>query len=333
MSRRPPIHDPAARANDEAARLLKQLPGPSFGAEVRVHRAVARSLDENPMLRPGPRSSWLLPALGAAVGAVLVAFGVWWGAGLAVDPEVVPLAAALDSPAVWRSQALTSGVALSFQGSGDVGGDSAHPRIDWERGVLNVEVVPGRGIDLQVRTREATVQVVGTGFSVTRDALGTQVHVLHGRVSVDCGGGDSVFLDPGDDHTCLPRSAAAMLGRARTLQARGASAGEVSAAVDRGLAQAGAEGTSGAVIEELRVLRIESLAQAGRAADALAEADAYLTGPAPARAAEVLRLAGQLESQRSGCASAAQRVEARAVALGLDAATLAGLQPCGEPGR
>ena len=333
MNRKPPTLDPQERANDAASRLLQQLPGPSFGAELRVRRAVARSVDENPVLRPQPRSAWLVPALGAAMGGVLVAFGVWWGGAMSPEPLVIPLGAALDSPAAWRSEAVTKGVALSFQGSGEVGGDSEHPRIDWDRGVLNVEVVPGRGIDLQVRTREATVSVVGTGFSVTRDALGTQVHVLHGRVSVDCGGGESVFLNPGDDHTCLPRSAAAMLGRARTLQARGASAAEVYAAVDRGLAQSGAEGTSGAVIEELRVLRIETLAQSGRVAEALEEADAYLSGAAPARASEVLRLAGRLERQRSDCATAAQRVEARAVGLGLDAAAVAGLQPCGDPGR
>lgn len=329
MTRRPPIDDGDRRANEEAARLLRQLPTPAFGADVRVRRAVARSVDENPVLRQEPRSAWLLPALGVAAGAVLVAFGVWWGGFVTPPPTVVPLAAALESPEVWRSTAVTSGVALSFQGTGEVGGDSLHPRIDWDRGVLNVEVMPGMGIDLQVRTREATVVVVGTGFSVTRDALGTQVQVLHGRVSVDCGGGDSAFLDPGDDHTCLPRSAAAMLGRARALQARGASAAEVSAAVERGLAFT--EGTSGAVGEELRVLRIETLATSGHVADALAEAAAYLAGPAPARGAEVVRLVGVLEAQRSGCGVAQEQVLAHAARLGLD--PMVGLLPCGDPGR
>ena len=44
-----------------------------------------------------------------------------------------------------------------------------------------LEVSPDRGVYLGVYTEEATVVVIGTGFDVRRDPLGTSVEVRHGR--------------------------------------------------------------------------------------------------------------------------------------------------------
>jgi hypothetical protein len=105
----------------------------------------------------------------------------------------------------------------------DRGDHHAHPRLEWEQGTLKVEVEPERGIDLAVHTREAEVRVVGTRFSVTRDALGTGVVVTHGHVAVLCADGEKALLGAGEARVCPPTHAAGLLGRANALAAAEAS--------------------------------------------------------------------------------------------------------------
>lgn len=296
-----PLDPPSSEAADRLARdLLSNLPGPPPGAELRVRHAVRTSL-----ATPGRR--WWLWAGGGL--ATLAAAGFAWVA-LQSPPPVppAPLARTLESADGWTSEALMNEVSLSFSGNGAVSGTTESPRIDWERGTVNVEVQPNRGIHLTVETREAEVRVVGTGFSVSRDALGTRVEVLHGKVAVTCTTGESVTLEGGAGHTCLPSSPAALLGRARAQDAAGADPAEVLATLERGLALA----SPGPVQDELRVRRIEALVAAGRVDHALTAAREYLDAGAALRRTEVRRIAANLGYRAGGCAAA----RADLVALG-----------------
>lgn len=286
----------------EARALLGALPRPSPGASVRVRRALDRSLDALPPFEVAPprRWPWVLGGLGTfAAAAAAVA---WFVAQPPPLAPAAPLAVALESPADWHSEALSPDVSLNFQGTGAVAGDTRAPRIQWERGALTVEVTPQRGIDLVVATREAEVRVVGTGFTVSRDALGTHVAVLHGRVEVRCGAGEPRFLGGGETESCLPTSAAGLLGRARALQAAGAGPAAVLAAVEDGLDRTTSEG---ALRDELRVMRIALLGSLGRHGEALADAQGYLDRPSAPRSIEVFRMAAQLALADGGCAAAA----------------------------
>ena len=146
--------------HDEAAytELLRALPSAAPGAAARVRARLQR-----------PSRTPLLPVF-ALGGVALAAVGLLL---LRLIPSASPsLTATLDAPEVWEGLAPTPEVTLDFQGQGVLAGTERAPRLTWETGTLKVEVEPNQGIDLQVTTREAEVRVVGTGFSVTRDALG-----------------------------------------------------------------------------------------------------------------------------------------------------------------
>jgi hypothetical protein len=202
-------------------------------------------------------------------------------------------------------------VQLSYRGSGTVGGAVRKPRIDWEVGTLRVEVEPDRGIDLRVDTREAEIRVIGTGFTVERDALGTRVAVAHGQVAVNCSDGGSASLLPGASITCRPTHAAGLLGRARALEASGAGPQPVLESAERGLAA----GPSEAVREELELIRIEALAASGREAEAL-EAVARALPLATVRATELRHVAARVAMRSSGCAAALPHLAALAATPG-----------------
>ncbi len=288
-----PLDPPSSDAADRQARaLLARLPGPPPGAELRVRHAVRTTL-----ATPGPR--WWLWAGGVALTASAAA-AAWVTLQAPPPAPPAPLAQTLQSAGGWTSESLLNEVSLSFSGNGAVKGTTVKPEISWERGTVNVEVQPNRGIDLTVTTREADVRVVGTGFSVTRDALGTRVAVLHGKVAVTCTSGESVTLEGGASHVCLPNSPAALLGRARAQEAAGAPAADVLATLERGLALT----SPGPVQDELRVRRIEVLVQVGKGPEALEAARAYLDGGAALRRVEVRRMAANLAYSAGGCAAA-----------------------------
>lgn len=168
------------------------------------------------------------------------------------------------------------------------------PHIHWEAGTLAIDVTPNRGIDLVVETDEGSVQVVGTAFAVTRDALGTHVSVDRGHVRVSCVAGTERALGAGDETTCLPLRAAAWLGRAQALLVAGQPTDDVLDAITHGLALAApADPASG----ELVALRIRVLVDAGRYPEALAAAYAYLASGAATRRGEVEALAAELRGR------------------------------------
>ncbi len=181
-------------------------------------------------------------------------------------------------------------------------GSQSAPRIDWQRGTLNVEVTPDRGLDVRIQTREANIQVVGTGFTVTRDALGTAVEVRHGVVETSCADEAPVSLRQGDEITCLPSSAAGLLGRARALREAGADASLIAASLDRGLGLATLADPIGA---ELGAMKVEVLAASGDDLAALDAARALIAAGGGSRRADVLRFAAELARSEGGCAAAA----------------------------
>jgi ferric-dicitrate binding protein FerR (iron transport regulator) len=264
--------------------VLTHLPEPRSGAEQRV---LAR-LDE--------RRKWRVrPALvaGLALAAVLLV------ALRTLYVPVLPLADGLRADDDWVVESPTKDVALKFRGRGTLAGTSREPRIDWETGTLEVEVTPNRGIDLAVITREAEVRVVGTGFAVTRDALGTRVEVSHGHVAVMCADGQKALLGAGEETTCLPTQPSALLGRAHALADDGADPTLVLDAADRGLAG----NPSGPVRTELALVRVETLTRLGRADEALNAANAALPS-ASGRADDLRRLAARNALVTGGCGAA-----------------------------
>jgi hypothetical protein len=192
-------------------------------------------------------------------------------------------------------RALTELVRLDYQGAGTVDGTERTPHIRWEAGTLDVEVTPGAGVDLSVETDEALVHVVGTAFSVTRDAMGTKVAVTRGHVRVTCTGAASEQLVVGGQAECLPVRAAAWIGRVQALMAASRPVDEILSSVDRGISLAG---PGDPATGELVAMRIRVLMDSSRYEDALAAAESYLASGATPRRAEVEALATELRSRR-----------------------------------
>jgi ferric-dicitrate binding protein FerR (iron transport regulator) len=163
-----------------------------------------------------------------------------------------------------------------------------------------VEVVPDRGVRLSVETPEAEVRVVGTGFTVERDALGTRVEVRHGRVEVDCGAEVTRLLREGDTVTCLPRTAGGLLGRALALQAQNAPGEEILSVLERALAL---PDVSTSHADELGAHRVRVLLSLHRDAEALEAARRYLGGAPGLRRQAVERYAATAAVRLGGCAT------------------------------
>lgn len=288
---------------------LGRLADPTAAARARVLREVARSRQalETPWrasliggARPHP--VWRAPAF-AAAGLAAIAIAVVWNINdraMVVEPTA-PIAL-VEPPAVLAPMDVTAtetavfsptpGVSLTSLGQGTVSGTSTSPIVAWRRGRLDVEVEPERGIGLVVQTDEGDVRVVGTGFTVERDLLGTRVSVHHGRVIVACRGVDDLTLGADERATCAPSSPAGLLGRARTLAQRGAPVADILAATDAGLASGGSENAIGG---ELLYLRMKTQQRAGLDDEVRRTAAQYVaTGQTPRRA-EALRLAGSAQ--------------------------------------
>lgn len=274
-------------------RLLADLPEPAPGADVRVARRLARTMAVQP-------SAW--SRLPLRVGAYTGGLAAAATAIFFVAHRPAPVDVALVSDVGFVTHNLPK-ASVTFRGDGRMDGDEQAPRIAWQRGILHVEVQPEQGVDLRVETREAVVRVVGTGFSVERDALGTVVEVRHGRVETRCADDDApVMLEGGDSRTCLPTSAAGLLGRAQALREAGAPATDVLAALDAGLALAPAGDPAR---EELLGARLRVLAETGEVVPALDVARALLAETSGVRREEVLALATRLALAAGGCEAAA----------------------------
>lgn len=227
---------------------------------------------------PSARPVWPVAALACAA-AALVALWAWPKDG----PAELPLPY----------------VTLDQQGQGQVGGTRLHPRITWESGTLQVEVEPGRGVDLVVSTPEAQVSVVGTAFTVDRKFHATEVAVSHGNVRLMCTGETATPISGGQRRTCLPNDAPTLLVRLAELTDAGAPAEERLISADRGLATNPAP----ELRRELLAHRVGALRDADHADEALAAAEEYLQiGGGPRRAA-LLSYVARTRYDRERCAA------------------------------
>jgi hypothetical protein len=204
---------------------------------------------------------------------------------------------------------LGDAVRVTWDGTGEVAGDARDMRLAWEAGDVGVEVTPDAGVHLAITTGEVQIRVVGTGFDVRRDALGTTVAVRHGRVSVVCADAAETFLDAGETAECLPVTPPALLGRARAQKRRGDAPDAVLATLARIPSD-----TTGPAAAETALLRATELTRAGRTPEALTVAEAALEAGDSGRRIDLLRLAARLALALGGCERAAPHVAALAAA-------------------
>jgi hypothetical protein len=268
----------------EARELLGRLPQPDPDGEVRVWRRFQES-----RARQGA-SGWLASLLRPAVmGPALVMAGA--AAVVAVMLPERQREITLDASSDVVRHEWSEQVELRLAGHGVATGTAQDVLVTWETGTVWVEVEPHSGTSLSVVTDEAQIEVVGTAFSVTRDALGATTSVQHGTVSVTCDDGwqGQLTAEVGP-HTCWPVRPAALLGRADALLERGAPGELVLATLDRGLQVAeGGSATEG----ELLARRVSVRASMGQVQGAVADAERYLASGDRSRQAEVARTVGR----------------------------------------
>lgn len=252
--------------------------------------------------QPGPRAlvaeashhrsrrglAWgLALCVAAAVSVLLVAGLLAWPQA----PAPLELELAASEP---TSLEAVPGLVLEYEGTGFVGGDTRSVWLTWDQGRVLVDLEPESLDRFVIRTREATVTVLGTRFEVSRDAMGTHVSVTRGLVEVRCADAQVSHLRGGEQGQCEPVAPAALLGMARLLQRRGAPAERILGVLDR--AEAASEPGS-PMLSECLVVRIEVLVAGGRLGPALVAAHRYLELGQGARTEEIEQLAEVLEAR------------------------------------
>lgn len=274
-------------------------------------RAVERVWTRFERTRRGRRPLWLGLALAGLTVATLVAV---------TRPEPPRALDVTDGAVAWSDV-----VRVDAVGDGQIVGTDRDAVVAWRAGTVDVSVTPDTGTRLAVVTDEARVEVVGTEFSVRRDALGSTVTVRHGRVRVACGSGWTGDVTPEDPpRTCPPVTAAGWLGRADALTAQDADGTAVDEAIARGLELAG----PGPIAGELLARRIERDASRGDVDRAAADGQAYLDGGYGGRDAEVRRIVGWAVLRERGCAAAKPWIEPLARAgAGPESVLLAECEP------
>lgn len=226
------------------------------------------------------RVTWVGGLLLAAAAVLMVL--VW-----PRDSTEVELAS---SAGAWVEHSLPNGVSMRLSGAAhlEAAGDTVD--LELQRGAVEVQVPPGRELQVVVRTPVALVRVVGTVFTVERGPVGTRVAVTRGTVSVSCADEPEQQLEAGAELHCF-RSAAAGLAHARALESEGGAPEHVLGAV----AQALAMDHDDATLHELTVVQVEALAALGRTTEALEVAEAGLArAEAGPRAVDLRILAAQL---------------------------------------
>ncbi len=277
---------------DEVRDALKKLPEPEPEALERVWRRYR----DTRAARRSAWAGWSRPAMGLGMAVAAVAlFGFWI---VPRDPpRRVVIAASVPKVEDWSDE-----IRLTVEGKGEIRGTRKHAEIHWRSGTITASVKPRSGNRLAVVTEEARVEVVGTVFTVTRDALGVHTTVERGRVRVRCVEGWSGEIGPDDgEKVCLPVRPELLLGRADALEEAGAPAEVRLQTLDAGLARA-EEGSQ--VAGELLWRRMLVREELGDIEGLLADADRYLHSPG-ARQVEVQRYAGwKALSMGGGCSQA-----------------------------
>jgi ferric-dicitrate binding protein FerR (iron transport regulator) len=256
--------------------LLNQLEAPPPVALSRLEARLSATIAVR-RRRAGLVRRWT-PA-GVAVAALALVVGLSW------SPAPSPVSAGtLPLDGISQLQPLDE-VVLDYGGLGEATWDGKVVRIDWEEGTLTSSVTPKQGIDLSVHTREAVVSVVGTAFTVTRDADGSHVSVEHGVVAVDCEGSDSVTLRVGEAHTCGPVSAGQWLVQIDRLFASASASERIRTSIRRGIRYS----VDGDPLRgELLAREVQLLLRDGDRSEAAAVARQYLDEGYTVRAQQLL---------------------------------------------
>ncbi|HCH62741.1 MAG: hypothetical protein CL927_18790 [Deltaproteobacteria bacterium] len=264
-----------------------------------------------------------LPILAPVVG--LATAGLLWL--MLIDGPPEPVAATFDAN---ESQTLhlASGIQLATRGTGTLSGTDRAPRLAWSAGTVELSVQPSAGLDVQVRTEEALVQVVGTEFSVDRGPLGTRVDVTRGLVSVTCDNGTEQALAAGETATCWPTTAAGLLGRAQALREQFAPPEAILGTVEQGFGRS----PSTAIYTELSALRVVLLSEGSDPTAAIPAAREHLSVAETGRRAEIARIGASLGYQQAGCDGATPFIE-ELPAKEVAASALSMCQTPGEAGQ
>jgi len=256
--------------------LLNQLEAPSEVALSRLEARVASTIASR-RRQAGLVRRWA-PA-GMALAAMALVVGLTW------TPTPTPVSAGtLPLDGISQLQPLED-VVLDYGGLGEATWDGKVVRIDWDEGTLTSSVTPKQGIDLSVHTREAVVSVVGTAFTVTRDADGSHVSVEHGVVAVDCEASGSVTLRAGEAHTCGPVSAGQWLVQIDRLFASGSDSERIRTSIRRGIRYSA---VGDPLRGELLARDVQVLLRDGNRSEAAAVAQQYLDEGYTVRAQQLL---------------------------------------------
>jgi hypothetical protein len=262
--------------------LARRTGQPSADAIGRLHQRIVVPAPPPPTRSAWPLAVGLLAA--CAVLAVLV-HRTWPAAPVRQDPM--------------------QHIKLGLNGLGHVEQPGPQPVVVWEAGQVEVEVEPNQGVQLAVKTEEATITVVGTSFLVTREHFATSVKVHHGVVAVACTDGTQQRLLEGQQITCLPHEPAALLRRVVALSSSGDHEARASA-IEAGLA---ATPAGHPLRAELLARKVELLA-AQSPEEAWAAAEAYLASGAQVRRRAMLEFVARERYAVQGCGAleALQRV-------------------------
>ena len=202
----PPGSDPDASefggALDQARRVRPVMP---HDVE-RGWRAVAQSVAS----RSERSSSWRIPALAATVLGVIIAVGVWRGAGGATEVALAGVGhLRFEKGARYQIEPTRAGAAQ---------------RITLSSGVLVAQVEHQTGPNsVVIEAPHLEVVVVGTHFRITAGETRSQVEVQEGQVRAGHPGGASVLVSGGEalasDDARLDESAAPPVSRAGLVSA------------------------------------------------------------------------------------------------------------------
>ena len=244
--------------------------------EVEIRQLMDRVRPQTRFSRSQTRPRWELPALTAlaaacALGLILLASP--WLPSSWLEDEV---SWELNSG---RPTELDVGslVALVHNGTGWVEGSTRNMAIGWQAGVIDIAVVPGEDVIVNIETPEAQIRVVGTELRVSRMDVSTRISVSKGRVEVRClrhdgGQGPVVQVAAEVAHTCATTDADVALRQAVRLRGESATPERILEVIAHGLTLA----TEGPVHYELLAASVGPLLDLGRHQDALTAIETYL---------------------------------------------------------
>jgi hypothetical protein len=196
---------------------------------------------------------------------------------------------------------------LNYSGKGQLESEGDRWALTWEQGSVTVHLDPEADAQLEVHTKEALVEVIGTVFDVQRDTLGTHVSVERGLVRVTCRMNPKPqTLSATQEHTCWPTTPAGLLARALYLSDHEGSADEQLATIQEGLLVSEPHDP---VHGELIAHQITTFIGDQQHQEALTSAHRYLTLTDSPRAESIRNIAVQLAVSLNACEEAKALVQ------------------------